>query len=138
MHEWVYAIRNGFGTRFNIVTRTMDLFLFVNDIGGQSGDRNVPWERQKPKLGLSLVVSLAHSQPCFLCSAPAWWKEAKRQWLDRYDGSLVSQHNLFFGFIIGILLIMVSTLWLQVTGCGKTSLGCCLWENPRKNPYPFG
>ena len=45
MHEWVYAIRNGFGTRFNDMSRTMGLWVFVNDIGGQVGDINVPWER---------------------------------------------------------------------------------------------
>ena len=78
MHEWVYAIRNGFGTRFNDVTRTMGLWVFVNDIGGQVGDINVPWERWQPNLGLGSFVSLAHSQLCFLCSSPPWWKELKR------------------------------------------------------------
>ena len=34
MYEWFYAIHNGFGSRFNVMTRIMDLWVFVNDIGG--------------------------------------------------------------------------------------------------------
>ena len=30
MHEWIYAIHNGFGTRFNIMTITMDFVGFMS------------------------------------------------------------------------------------------------------------
>ena len=129
MHEWFYAIRKGFGTRFNVVTRTMDLWVFVNNIGGQGGDINVPWERWKPNLGIGSVVSLDHPHPCCLCSASTWWKEVKQQWLDRYDGSIVSQHNLLVWFDYwhtshhGFCLVMVGygsvAKWTWITACGK-------------------
>ena len=105
MHEWVYAIHKGFGTSVNVVTRTMDLWDFVDDIGGEGGSINVPWERWKPNLGLGSVVSLAHSQACCLCSAPAWWKEAKGQWLHRYDGcSVLLTSFVYWDWILFIIL----------------------------------
>ena len=52
-----------FWDKFNVVTRTMGFWVFVNDNGGQGGDINVPWERWKPNLGLGSIVSLAHLQP---------------------------------------------------------------------------
>ena len=78
MHVWVYASRKGFGTGFNIMTQTMELWVFVKDIGGHGGDINLPREMWKPHLGLGSVVSLDHPHPCCLCSASTWWKEVKQ------------------------------------------------------------
>ena len=50
-----------FGTRLNVVIRTMELWVFVNYIGGQDADINAPWERWEPNLGLGSYVSLSHS-----------------------------------------------------------------------------
>ena len=61
MHVWVYVIRKGFGTGFNIVIQTMELWVFVKYIGGHGGDINVPRERWKPHLGLGSFISLSLS-----------------------------------------------------------------------------
>ena len=93
MHKWGLCISHYIETRFYYNSKNFRIMGFKHANGGQGGNINVHWERWKPRLGPGSCIGLVHSQPCFLCSTPAWCNGVKLRWINRYAGNLVYQHH---------------------------------------------